>query len=37
MAQHPENDAIDHWIETNCDLEGWVWDGDFDAPRSAPP
>jgi hypothetical protein len=30
MAQHPDNDAIDDWIEANCDLEGWVWDGDFD-------
>lgn len=32
MAQHPENDAIDDWIEANCDLEGWVWHGDFDDP-----
>ncbi|MBI5130973.1 MAG: DUF3018 family protein [Rhodopseudomonas palustris] len=30
MARHPENDAIDNWIEANRDLEGWVWDDDFD-------
>ncbi|MCK7473980.1 MAG: DUF2283 domain-containing protein [Rhodopseudomonas palustris] len=24
MAQHLENDAIDDWIEANCDLEGCV-------------
>jgi hypothetical protein len=36
LAQHPENDAIDDWIEANCDLEGWVWDGDFDDSPSSP-
>ncbi|WP_455407112.1 antitoxin MazE-like protein [Rhodopseudomonas parapalustris] len=30
MAQHPENDAIDDWIEANRDLRGWVWDDDLD-------
>ncbi|MBA4037332.1 MAG: DUF3018 domain-containing protein [Bradyrhizobium sp.] len=23
MAQHPENDAIDAWIEAACDWGGW--------------
>ncbi|WP_322514893.1 antitoxin MazE-like protein [Rhodopseudomonas palustris] len=30
MARHPENDAIDDGIEANRDLEGGVWDGDFE-------
>ncbi|MGP9813206.1 antitoxin MazE-like protein [Rhodopseudomonas sp. NSM] len=30
MARHPEDDAIDDGIEANRDLEGWVWDDDFD-------
>jgi Protein of unknown function (DUF3018) len=36
MARHPENDAIDDWIEANRDLEGWVW-GASVVPPSGPP
>lgn len=30
MRHHPENDAIDDWIEATYDFSEWVWDGDFD-------
>jgi hypothetical protein len=23
MAQHPENEAIDEWIEAACDWDSW--------------
>ena len=27
MAQHPENDAVDEWLEAMIDYDGWgAWD-----------